>query len=138
MRKTEFASKDSEGLKKALIVGEEARICELVSLIIKDLGFVSMQLSKTEWLIDSTEHIDPELIIWDLSAEQKLSPFQNLCELKKQLGKKLKIMFLGGVELKNTLNVCGDDKDFHFCIKPFSPTKLRHEIGQLYGESSDD
>jgi DNA-binding response OmpR family regulator len=135
----ELTYKNTENCKKALILGGETRISELVSLILEDLGFKSMQICQAEWLLETTAHINPELIIWDLSSEKKLSPFQNFSELREKTSmQNVKIMFLSGPGMKNDLKVSKDDTEVHFCVKPFSPGKLRQAIGQLYGGQRND
>jgi len=135
MQTAKIIKKSLEGSeKKAFIVGEETKICELVSLILEDLGFKSMQVSQTEWLVETMAHVHPELIVWDLNDEKKLSPFQSLSELREQASmKKVKIMLLGGPDVKKDLENSKGDARIHFCMKPFSPTALKHEIEQLYG-----
>jgi DNA-binding response OmpR family regulator len=138
MCSSEPVYKDTKSCKKALILGDEARISELVSLILEDMGFKSMQINRGEWLVETTAHIKPELIIWDLSHEHRLNPFQSISEIREKLAmKNVRIMFLGGPNMKKDLKVAKEDTKLHFCMKPFSPAKLRQEIAQLYGEKSD-
>jgi DNA-binding response OmpR family regulator len=134
----ELVYKNTENCRRALILGEEARISELVSLILEDLGFKSMQICQVEWLAETTGHIKPELIIWDLSSEKKLSPFQSFYELREKISmENVKIMFLSEPGMKNDLKVPKGDTEVHFCMKPFSPGKLRQAIEQLYGGKSN-
>ncbi|MBT5549232.1 MAG: hypothetical protein HOJ79_02010 [Nitrospina sp.] len=135
MQELELISKKNAGLKKAFIVGDEARICELVALILESLGFESVQTSQSGWLEKKPALESPELIIWDLSHEKDLSLVQSLLEMRELVSAQgVKVMLLGGPELKKDLEVRKDE--FHFCLKPFSPKKFRYEIGQLYGEGS--
>ena len=126
--------KNSESLqKRAFVVGDETRICELVSLILEDLGFQPMQIGQAEWLVETTAHINPELIVWDLSQEKELSPFQSLSQIREQASiKKVKILFLGGPDAKKVMETYKGDAKVNFCLKPFSPTRFRDEIAQLY------
>jgi DNA-binding response OmpR family regulator len=134
----ELVHKNTENCKKALILGEEARISELVSLILEDLGFQSMQINQAEWLVDTTAHINPELIIWDLSQENNSSPFLSFSKMREKVAmKNVKIMFLGGLDNKKGLEALKNDARIHFCMKPFSPAMLRHAIGQLYKGKSN-
>jgi DNA-binding NtrC family response regulator len=119
--------------KRAFVVGDETRICELVSLILEDLGFESMQIDRSGWLVETTDHINPELIVWDLSHEKTLNMFQILSQIRKQVSmKKVKIMLLGGPDVKRVMETYKGEAKVHFCLKPFSPTRFRYEIEQLY------
>jgi len=134
MQTPETITKNSEGAqKRAFVVGEETRICELVSLILEDMGFQSMQIDRSGWLVETTEHINPELIVWDLSNEKTLNMFQILSQIREEASmKKVKVMLLGGPDVKRVMETYEGEAKVHFCLKPFSPTRFRSEIEQLY------
>lgn len=120
--------------RTAFVVAEESRICELVSIILEDSGFKSMQICKTDWLVDSVAHVNPGLIIWDFGSESILYLERNLEQMRERGSlEKTHIFLLGGLELKNELDDCEGYGEIHFILKPFSPTVLRYEIEQLYG-----
>ena len=119
--------------KRAFVIGEETRICELVSLILEDMGFQSMQIGQVEMLDEKAKKTDPELVVWDLSQEKELSPYNSFSQVIEQASmKKVKFMLLGGPEVKKVVETSKGDVDVHFCLKPFSPTKFRDVIAQLY------
>lgn len=125
--------------KTAFIVAEESRIFELVSIILEDLGFKSMQVCQTEWLIDSMAHVNPELVIWDFGSEKILSLERSLVQVRERGALEMaEIILLGGLELKNELDCCESSGEVHFLLKPFSPDLLRYEIEQLYGGNKND
>lgn len=134
MRNPKMVTGDLEILsKKALIVGEEPSICELVSLLLGDLGFEPMHISQANWLPKTTVHANPELIILDLSHGKMMSPFRNLSEMRGHASmKNMKIMLLGGPDVKKDMDASVGDAKLHFCLTPFSPTRFRYEIYQLY------
>jgi DNA-binding NtrC family response regulator len=135
MQEQELISKKTAGLKKAFVVGDEARICELVALILESLGFESIQTSQSGWLEEKSDLENPELIVWDLNRGEDLSLVQSLLEMREQVSTQgVKVMLLGGPELKTALEV--RKGELHFCLKPFSPKKFRYEIGQLYGKGA--
>lgn len=136
----EPVTKNLEGAnKKAFILGNENKICELVSLILDDLGFNSMQISETDWLLDTVAHVNPELIVWDLGHEEELELLQSLSAMRKKVSmKKVRVMLLGGPDVKKDIAVSGADINIRFCLKPFSPARLRREIEELYGTESGD
>ena len=125
--------RDFEGLQKsAFVVGEETRICELVSLILEDLGFSSTKILQPEMLVDPTEKINPELIVWDLSDDKELSSFNNFMQKTEQASmKKVKFMILGGPEVKKIMETTERDSRVYFCLKPFSPSRFRDAIAKL-------
>jgi len=119
--------------KRAFVVGGEARICELVSLILEDMGFNPMQICQGGQLIESVKNINPELIVWDLSQDKELSSFKSLLQVIEQASiKKVKFMLLGGPDVKRAMKTSETDSKVHFCLKPFAPTRFRDEIAQLY------
>lgn len=125
--------RDFEGLQKsAFVVGEETRICELVSLILEDLGFSSTKILQPGMLVDPTEKINPELIVWDLSDDKELSSFNNFMQKTEQASmKKMKFMILGGPEVKKIMETTERDSRVYFCLKPFSPSRFRDAIAKL-------
>lgn len=136
MRKSKMVTTKAENLsKKALIVSEEILMCELVSLLLEDLGFKSTQIGQSKWLPETTAHLNPELIVWDLSRERGLSPFQSLSEMRGKIYmKKVKIMLLGCLDVKKAMAASVGEARIHFCLKPFSFKRFRGELEQLYRE----
>lgn len=138
MSNSELDAKNLGELKKALVLGEEARINELVSLILEDLGFQSMLMSPAEWLVGGAGRINPELIIWDLSHEENLDPFHSFKVVKERCAmNSVRIMFLGKPGMNSILISPESGIAVYFCMKPFSPAKLKHAIGLLYKGQSD-
>ncbi len=136
MEKQSLFSKNSKHLKYAFIVSDEVKIRELVSIILEDLGFTPMQISASEWLEWRGDLKNPDLMVWDLGQGGVLNLLQSfLCVREQIVREKVKTLLLGGPELKGNLNCC--DTEIHFCSKPFSPTKLRFEISQLFGEKNN-
>ena len=136
MRKSKMVTTKAENLsKKALIVSEEILMCELLSLLLEDLGFESVLTRQSKWLPETTAQVNPELIVWDLGCERELNPFQSLSEMREEIYmKKVKIMLLGGLDVKKDMEASVGNARLHFCLTPFSPTKFRYEIEQLYRE----
>ncbi|MZH02019.1 MAG: hypothetical protein F3745_01050 [Nitrospinae bacterium] len=119
--------------KRVFVVGGETRLCELVSLILEDMGFDPMQICQGGLLIESVKKMNPELIVWDLIEDKELSSFNSLLQVIEQASiKKLKFLVLGGPDVKRAMKTSEEDSRVHFCLKPFSPTKFRNEIAQLY------
>ena len=118
----------------AVIICEENRICELVSLILEDLGFKSTPIIQDELLVETVLHANPELIVWDLDSGKKLGPFQSFSQMREQNSmKQVKILFVGGPGVKKVVEPFERDTNVHFCLKPFSPARFRHEMGELFG-----
>ncbi len=120
--------------KKALIIGEEPSVCELVSLILGDLGFKSIRISQSAWMPETIVNQSPDLIVWYLCHEVKQTRSQILSEIKRYVSMhKSKIMFLGGPEDQKDLELLKGDVNIHFCLVPFSPNRFIYKFNQLYG-----
>ncbi len=136
MKKQSLFSKNSTHLKYAFIVSDEVKIRELIAVILEDLGFTPMQISASEWLEWRGDLKNPDLMVWDLGQEERLNPLQSFLSVRDQIVReKVKTLLLGGSESKADFKV--DGAEIHFCSKPFSPTKLRFEISQLFGDKNN-
>ncbi len=138
MKKTTHFDRSLRAPKTTIIVGNDGRIRELVSIILEDFGFASLQVSSAKFFKAGENLDEPELIVWDLNIGESLNAFLKFSEMRAQgLMKKSKTLLLAGAEVKADVRSSIDDSMTCLCSKPFTPTTFRSEIAKLIKEKSD-
>ena len=139
MKKTINFPRNFRGPKTALVIGDDGKIRELISIILEEFGSVSIQASSATFLREKENLDEPGLIVWDLEIGENMKAFLEFSDLRVHgLMKEAKTLLLAGTEIKADVRSSVDDSMICLCSKPFTPRTFRFEIAKLFKEKNDE